>query len=250
MASVSGLVLCIGFFAVANFVPEETRLGSPLLPDHGLRLGLDLQGGIHWVLGVNLGASEKLELDFLGGNLKFALDDDDLSAERIRVEGGRLLVEPGSARVKEAAQAWAAGRDFQLDSVAGDGLQYELTPEWREEVRERAMRQVLEVLRRRIADPLRGIPDSVVTRQGDDRILVQIPGGQIERGRARELLRVTGFLEFKIVQDTAKTEELLLAKYAGELPEDTEIVFERDRETDRILTAYRAVVSLSVIGWS
>ena len=54
IASVASVVLLIGYFAVANFVPAQTRLESPLLPDDGLRLGLDLQGGIHWVLGVNL----------------------------------------------------------------------------------------------------------------------------------------------------------------------------------------------------
>ena len=80
------------------------------------------------------------------------------------------------------------------------------------------MEQVLEVLRRRIDDPLKGIPDSVVTRQGADRILVQIPGGQIDRARARDLLHVTGFLEFKIVRDSAQSEELLRAKHPDGLP--------------------------------
>ena len=91
------------------------------------------------------------------------------------------------------------------------------------------MRQVLEVLRRRIDDPVRGIPDSVVTRQGSDRVLVQIPGGQIDRGRARALLKSTGFLEFKIVLDDAPTEELLRAEYPEGLGEGKAIVVQRDR---------------------
>ena len=45
------------------------------------------------------------------------------------------------------------------------------------------MRQVLEVLRRRIDDPATGVPESVVTRQGDNRVLIQIPGGESERER-------------------------------------------------------------------
>ena len=77
------------------------------------------------------------------------------------------------------------------------------------------MDQVLEVLRTRITDPLKGIADSVVTRQGDDRVLVQIPGGQVDRESLRDLVRVTGFLEFKIVRDAAQNEELLRAKYPG-----------------------------------
>jgi preprotein translocase subunit SecD len=100
------------------------------------------------------------------------------------------------------------------------------------------MNQVLEVLRRRIADPVHGIPDSVVTRQGDDSVLVQIPGGQIDRSRARELLRVTGFLQFKIVRDQDKTEELLLARHDSALPPDTIVAYEREKGTDRVLKAY------------
>jgi preprotein translocase subunit SecD len=127
-----------------------------------------------------------------------------------------------------------------LASASDDGtrLSFTLNDDARDNVRKRGMEQVLEVLRRRIADPVRGIPDSVVTRQGDDRVLVQIPGGQIDRSRARELLRVTGFLEFKIVKDSDQTEELLRARYAGGLPEGTEIGFEREKETDRVLRAY------------
>ena len=54
MASVAALLLVLGWLAAANFISEDTRAESPLLPDQGMRLGLDLQGGIHWVLGVKL----------------------------------------------------------------------------------------------------------------------------------------------------------------------------------------------------
>ena len=48
------LVLFFAFLTFSNFIDEERRLASPILPDGGLRLGLDLQGGTHWVLGVRL----------------------------------------------------------------------------------------------------------------------------------------------------------------------------------------------------
>ena len=53
LTSVIGLILILGYLAAANFVPKAERLESPLWPDEGLRLGLDLQGGIHWVVGVD-----------------------------------------------------------------------------------------------------------------------------------------------------------------------------------------------------
>jgi len=246
---VIGLVLVIGFFAAANFVPESTRLASGLLPDQGMRLGLDLQGGIHWVLGVKLDVAEEHELDFLRGALERQLEDDGVSVDRLAVDGNRLVVDASAEPAREAVKAWAAENDVLHEVSGGTGpLEYGLSDAWRKEVRDRGMRQVLEVLRRRIDDPIQGIPESVVTRQGDDRVLVQIPGGQISRGSARELLRTTGVLEFKLVRDEAPSEELLKARYPDGLPDGTEIVFENDPETDRVINAFLVSKSAQVTG--
>ncbi len=233
-------VMLFGYYAVANFASEETRIASPLVPDNALRLGLDLRGGIHWVIGVKLGATEDHELSFLKGLLEDSLERDGVVVGSVDVADHQLRVETFTDEARKAVRAWF-GDTEQLAEVGNDPemLIFELSDLRREQVREQGMSQVLEVLRRRIGDPMKGIPDSVVTRQGDDRVLVQIPGGAVDRARAREMLRVTGFLEFKIVQDVAQTEELLRAKYPdGELPANTTVAFERDRETDRVLTAY------------
>jgi preprotein translocase subunit SecD len=229
-------LLLFGFYAIANFVPKEQRIDSPVLPDKGLRLGLDLRGGIHWVLGVELDVRVKHELDTLSDRLEADLEDDGLKVESRSVTDGQLIIN-ASGGARSAAEQWATDTGV-LDKTGDSPLAYELTDRWRKEVRENAMAQVLEVLRKRIADPIQGIPDSVVTRQGDDRVLVQIPGGQIDRSSARKLLNSTGFLEFKIVQDVEPTEELLLAKYDGEMPPGTEFAFERDRESGRVINAY------------
>ncbi len=241
----AGLLL-FGFYALANFVPKEQRIDSALLPDGGLRLGLDLRGGIHWVLGVELDVRVKHELETLGDRLNSVLEDDGLKSDSIITRDGQLIVEVGGA-AEAAVERWASDTTV-LVNVGSVPLTYELTTRWRKEVRENAMAQVLEVLRKRIADPIQGIPDSVVTRQGDDRVLVQIPGGQIDRSSARKLLKSTGFLEFKIVQDAEPTEELLLAKYDGQLPPGTELAFERDRETGRVINAYLVPVKPDITG--
>ena len=92
IASLAALVLLFGFLAVANFIPEQTRLASPLLPDDGLRLGLDLRGGIHWVLGVKLEMAERHELDFLSDLLRDRSGDGDFSVESVSVEDGSLVL--------------------------------------------------------------------------------------------------------------------------------------------------------------
>ncbi len=239
LGSVIALVLLFAWLTIANFVPKAERLESNLWPDDGLRLGLDLQGGIHWVVGVDLPTAVDRELEFVRKNMQDALEEDGVRSIRMEVANGTLVARAGGPgdvdALEEAADDSGVLRAAQVD---GDELRFQLTSDWEAEIRERTMLQVLEVLRRRIDDPVRGIPDSVVTRQGADRVLVQIPGGQIDRTRAGALLKSTGFLEFKIVQDQDVSEELLLARYPDGLPAETMLSFERDSETERVVAAY------------
>jgi len=238
-ATTLALTLILSWLAAANFASPETRRAHWWLPDQGMRLGLDLQGGIHWVLGAKLDVAVAHELEHLRGRLASQLEEEKITPTRLAVDGERLVVELAKPEDTARARELAAESGVLESAEQGDArLVYRLTQQWRKEVREKGMLQVLEVLRRRIEDPIQGIQDSVVTRQGEDRILVQIPGGQMDRGRARELLEVTGFLEFKIVQDSAPSEELLRAKHPSGIPEDQEIVFERDKQTKRAIGAY------------
>ncbi len=249
LVSVAATILLLSYYAAANCFSEPQRLASPLIPNVGIRLGLDLQGGIHWVLGVELDAAIQHELEYLRSALVEELAGEGVTLARPEVSDGRLRIQAEPGAESEKVRAWVQERDVLVAASGSDGaLVYSLSETWQREVRERGMAQVLEVLRRRIEDPIQGIPDSVVTRQGTDRILVQIPGGQIDRTRARELLKVTGFLEFKFVRDSTQTEELLRAKYPGGIPPDTEIAFERDKESQRILAAYLVGTAADLTG--
>jgi preprotein translocase subunit SecD len=246
-------VLTVAFFAfltLANLIPEATRVASPLLPDKGLRLGLDLQGGIHWVLGVKLEEAEQQELGFLADALRDTSQEGDrgFKIESAALEGGKLVVHSPTDADRDGVLKWARNAGLAIANEDNNALAFELSSRTRTEVRKRGMAQVLEVLRRRITDPIQGIQDSVVTGQGEGRVLVQIPGGQIDRTQARKLLAVTGHLEFKIVRDQAQSEELLKAKHPEGLPADTVIATERDKETDRVLVAYLLPTTASITG--
>ncbi|MEN8181366.1 MAG: protein translocase subunit SecD [Myxococcota bacterium] len=241
------LLLLFGFLAFANFLPEDERRASALLPDDGMRLGLDLRGGIHWVLGPQLAAAVESELDHLRSALQTELAEQEIVPERLVVEEDRILVTESSPERLQEIRNVLGGYDVLRVVEENDRgtLTLALIPDWEREVRETGMLQALEVLRRRIDDPSTGIPESVVTRQGRDRILVQIPGvEQVPQG----ILDTTGFLEFKIVEAQAESEALLRARYSEGLPEEREILFERDRETDRILQAYLVPAPAAITG--
>ncbi|MFP8874750.1 MAG: hypothetical protein VCB42_09540 [Myxococcota bacterium] len=91
LGSVIALVAFFTYLTAANFIPKEERVNSPLWPDDGLRLGLDLKGGIHWVVGVDLSAAVELELEFVRAELLENLEEKGLSEADIRVRGGDCL---------------------------------------------------------------------------------------------------------------------------------------------------------------
>jgi preprotein translocase subunit SecD len=237
-------VLWLGWFVLGSFFSDEQRRAAWWLPENALRLGLDLQGGVHIVIGPDLVVATEHELGTIQDGLERGL-------EREKVTGVRFVRSAEELRIQPAAPADAAAlrklaEDDSRFGLREDGADLVLTlaPEWAAEVRERAMLQALEVLRRRIDDPQTGIPESVVTRQGRDRILIEIPGVD----RVPDIFRKTGFLEFKIVQDTAPSEELVQAKYKDGLPPGSEVTVEKERKTDRVIGAYLVPVDADING--
>ena len=235
---VIGLVVYFTYLALANLVPAQTRKDAWYLPTNGIRLGLDLQGGIHWVLGADLKVAYEHELDHMKGQLAEQLAEQKITPVSMAVKDGRIVAELASdADAEKLGDLAGDTRAVRVAERSGTKVELELTPQWRKDVAQKGLQQVLEVLRRRIDDPVHGVQDSVVTPQGEDRVLVQIPGSNADRETARSLLTVGGFLEFKIVDDQAPSEELLRAKYPQGIPEDKEIVFEKDKATKRVLEA-------------
>jgi preprotein translocase subunit SecD len=241
---VTALVLWFGWFALGSFFPDAERKAAWWLPDSAIRLGLDLRGGVHIVISPDLEVASAHELSVIEDGLGRTLEQKKVTGTRLVASARELRVQP--ATPSDAAAVREVLADDQRVALREDGadLVLTLTSEWTREVRERAMLQALEVLRRRIDDPQTGIPESVVTRQGQDRILIQIPGVD----RVPDIFRKTGFLEFKIVQDMAPTEELLRAKYPEGLPAGTEIALEKERKTERVIAAYRVPEQADING--
>lgn len=237
LLTVVGLTLWLGWLMAANFVPKARRAQTPLLPDQVMRLGLDLRGGIHMVIAPDLEVAMQHELSLVRSNLESALKDRKIEGTQVVItKHDQLDVKAPNLDALQAVRSILGdNKNVKMRAGASDSeLVVSLTPEAAHKTRQRAVAQALEVLRRRVDDPQTGIPESVVTKQGEDRILVQIPGVS----RVPDIFRQTGFLEFKIVKAQAPNAKLLKAKYPKGLPPGTEIVFHKDRATGRVLEAY------------
>jgi preprotein translocase subunit SecD len=198
-------------------------------PGKTINLGLDLRGGVHLVLGVEVEKAIESQLDRAAADLKGTLEQKGIAVTRVTREDHQITVQLASPQTW--GEATTAAKDFRgydfraLDQAAG---RFALALPDREvrRIADLAVRQGVETIRNRI-DQF-GVAEPTITRQGEDRILVQLPGIQ-DPERAKALIGKTALLEFKLVDDRATPEEAL----AGKLPEGDEVLYQRrvDRET-------------------
>jgi len=193
-------VILIGFvFTLPNFVPESVRYDSDgranapwtVLPNQTINLGLDLQGGSHLVFQVDLDEVRQDRLSNLQEDVRalFRRAPPILSAPPAVIDNQVVvrLSDPAdmeraierldeiNERVSGAGGQAGTARTLNIQD-AGDGrtIAVEITQAELDSIRKRTVQQSIEIIRRRI-DGM-GTTEPVIARQGDDRVLVQVPG--------------------------------------------------------------------------
>jgi preprotein translocase subunit SecD len=183
-------------------------------PTPKIQLGLDLQGGTHLLLEVKLEEAVKTQLRRVAEEVKLEMKQNKLEVKSVTQDpSGAVLVTLPSADERTAFLD-LAGKMFS-DMVIGlapnssdAGPTYRMTyrPMALEQVRRNAMEQALETIRNRI-DQL-GVRETTIAQEGNDEILVQLPGIQ-DPERAKELIGKTGVLQFKLVDDNHSVSDAL-----------------------------------------
>jgi preprotein translocase subunit SecD len=199
-------------------------------PRQTINLGLDLQGGIHLVLGVDVDKALEAQVERAGDTVRADLEKKGIGVSRIERRGStELVVQLASPQTWNDAQG--VFRDLGIfeiresDQAAGRVV-LALRPKEVATLRDLAVRQGLETIRNRV-DQF-GVAEPSIQQQGDNRILVQLPGVQ-DPERAKALIGKTALLEFKMVDDRVDAETAA----RGSIPEGDEIVYQRrvDKET-------------------
>ena len=171
-------------------------------PRHPINLGLDLQGGIHLVLGVDLDKGIDNVLDRMAGDVRTGLQKKGIGSQVARVPG-RPALQIQLASPQAFADAQRALADFSeletrsQDATAGR-IELGLKERFVTERRNSFVDQGLKVIRNRV-DQF-GVAEPTIQKQGDNRILVQLPGVQ-DPARAKALIGKTAVLEFKLVDE-------------------------------------------------
>jgi len=189
-------------------------------------LGLDLRGGVHFLMQVDMKAALTKKAETYGGDARTLLREKNIRAAVTR-EGNNVEV-----RVRDRAAADAA-RNQLTDSLtdlawveAPDGDGFKLTgalkPEAARRIQDQAVKQNITTLHNRVNEL--GVAEPVIQQQGADRVVVQLPGVQ-DTAKAKDIIGRTATLEMRLVDDSA--EAAAAAVGSGPVPLGTERYVER-----------------------
>jgi protein-export membrane protein SecD len=202
-ACLLGALLCL---------PNLMAAPSAWVPWRQIHLGLDLRGGSYLLLEVDMATVVHERLDSMADAARTALRTAKFERYVVtsQPDQNRLLIRLADASQVAAAQAAiaplgvnASGRnDLDFNDIGGGQLTARLSAEGLKERATAAVEQSIEIVRRRIDET--GVVDPIISRQGDARIVVQLPGIE-DPNRIKELLGKTARMTFRLTDETANT---------------------------------------------
>ncbi len=192
-----------------------------------ITLGLDLQGGLHMLLGVDTDEAIKSKIKSLASSIKYAAEDEDLIIDEFKVRDGKisfeLLDKDDMPKMDEIL------KKIEGIAVQKEGLKYtvSLTPQEIESVKKYAITQAVDTIRNRL-DQF-GLAEPTVAKQGADKILVEVPGIKTpeQEQRIRELIAKAAHLQLMAIDEerAARVDQMTpaeAAKYGDVILQDAQ----------------------------
>jgi preprotein translocase subunit SecD len=218
------LVICLWgvVFAAPNFFDEPPSV----LPESQVRLGLDLQGGAHLLLEVEVQEVINASLKSIQSEVRRVLRrrQPRISYTGLAVEGNAVVFNLRNPTDLEEARDRVANIERDATLTVTDGTRFRI--EFGEDAliarRQRAIEQSIEVVRRRVDET--GVSEPTIQQQGAERIIVQMPGID-DPERIKRLLGQTAKLNFHLVNESASVSEVVAS---GNVPVDSMLLYEDD----------------------
>lgn len=240
-------VLVIGLvFAIPSFLGKEELPQGWFGPKSKIRLGLDLQGGIHLVLKVESIKAVEGRLNIIAGDLKPQMISSRIKYGKVAPEApDKLIIQ---VRSKEDADGLMKlmGDSYpfmtEVDSKTDEGATtytFQMKAQEAQKIQEQAVEQALETIRNRINGL--GLSETSVIPEGKERIVVQIPG-LTDPERAKKIIGRTAALEFKLVDEEHSVDSAV----SGDVPEGSYVAYMKDGKQP-ILLRQQAVLNGSMI---
>ncbi|MGH9368217.1 MAG: SecDF P1 head subdomain-containing protein, partial [Thermoanaerobaculia bacterium] len=189
----------------------------------GIKLGLDLRGGIHLVLQVNTADALKAERDDAIETLRNQAREQTFTLGDFEMPGPstfavNVTAQTDASKLDEAVKRYLP--DWSV-SAAGSKWAFQLREPARRVAEENAVAQAIETIRNRVDEF--GVAEPLIAREGSNRILVQLPGVDDPK-RVKDLIQNTAFLELKLVESGPSERAALLAATGGQVPPTLDMV--------------------------
>jgi preprotein translocase subunit SecD len=225
LKNVSWKLVSVLVVIVATVIYTLPTLKPGLWPHKKINLGLDLQGGMHLVLEVDSVKAVEGTIERIAQEIRDTLRQDQIRNVSVeRTDGTHISVQVKDEENIDKFQA-LLDKDFRdlrkISEQKSNGvltLVLGMTDADRNHVEKLAVDQALETIRNRI-DQF-GVSEPDIRRQGENRILIQLPGIK-DTERAKDLIGKTALLEFKLVDDAHSVEDAL----KGDIPPGDEIMY-------------------------
>ncbi len=223
---------------IAKILPLDYAYALALSPDvpdwlsvlggKPMNLGLDLRGGIHVLIDVDMDAAMRNAIELEAGNLRRFLREKRIRYVTVKPVGAGVEVRFKDAALRDRAREIAAEefRELAFTNRAQNGDYYfraAFSEDDQQEIRRQALSQNITTLRNRVNSL--GVSEPVIQQQGERRIVVELPGVQ-DPAKVKEILSATATLEYRlVVGDVAQAIE---AERIGRAPAGSRLYYERD----------------------
>src|SRR5713101_3978736 len=211
----AGLIVAITLLAIYALVPSVTYFRLPAnerteasvfekarpkwAPARHLNLGLDLQGGIHLVMGVEVDRAVREKAVRRAEELAAEMERKDVKGADVRGDPDTGIVTVTVPDVSKAKDVIAEYNDMYVRKSSGNTIELAMKDDAVKQLKDSAVDQAVKAIRNRVDKW--GVSEPTIAKRGDASILVQLPGYSNPE-KAKELIGKTAQLEFRIVDDT------------------------------------------------
>ena len=215
-----------GDYTIALNLASTTPSWLSGMGAEAMNLGLDLRGGVHFLMDVDMDAAIKKALEGLASEFRGLLRDEKIRYKRIQTEADQVIIGFRNSEHRDMALAKISSEYKDLVVEAQNmgttpSLVIRLTEVTIRETKTTALQQNIITLRNRINEL--GVAEPTVQQQGDSRIVVQLPGVQ-DTAQAKKILGGTATLEFRLVDFEHDVKDAV----KGRVPATSKIYYHRD----------------------
>ena len=200
-----------------------------------MKLGLDLRGGVHFLMEVDMNEAIGKSLEDAESDFRTALREEKLRYRSVNVRDGFIDIQFRDEETRDKAEFFLENRNRDLTYQEMDDLvlRARFSEQKLAEIRDYAVKQNITIIRNRVNQL--GVAEPVVQKQGAERIVVQLPGIQ-DTAQAKEILNATATLEFRMVDQDNDVRDAI----AGRVPPGSQLLYEGERP---VLLDKRVVVT-------